>query len=428
MTPEERTAQIRNVLDRVAARLAEHWPEDGAHINQLEEFAERMGRDLQREVSKEVLQEDAARKDGCKTACPCGGVAKYKRRNGLDIVTLAGRLRVRRAYYICKACGKGHCPADERLGLGPSNTTPATQARLAFLSSLEPYVKVRHLVHQLGLPLQLDIKSTELVTQAVGARLGTSRPHAYGKAERVVAVGWDGVMVKTWNGFKEARVGVVYEPDWNAARTPEAEAGLRKEYFATSGSREGLVREVCERARARAGNTMVGVVCDGQALDWAELDPWLPNRVEILDIFHVLERVAEIAKAMHPGKQEAAAWRAEVKKSLLEAGPKGLLDDLARWEPDDEAGRELKRIQLAYFKRQEERMQYPDYLRRGFPIGSGAVEGACKHVVVDRFGGSGMRWKMATAEPVLRLRAAVLTHGSIDLRPFAGRAQALAQA
>jgi hypothetical protein len=48
-------------------------------------------------------------------------------------------------------------------------------------------------------------------------------------------------------------------------------------------------------------------------------------------------------------------------------------------------------------------VQYPDYLRRGFPIGSGAVEGACKHVVADRFGGGGMRWKLETADPVIQL-------------------------
>ena len=59
-------------------------------------------------------------------------------------------------------------------------------------------------------------------------------------------------------------------------------------------------------------------------------------------------------------------------------------------------------------------MRYPDYLRRGFPLGSGAVEGACKacpygHVVVDRLRGSVMRWKPLTAEPVMQLRAARLT-------------------
>jgi hypothetical protein len=79
----------------------------------------------------------------------------------------------------------------------------------------------------------------------------------------------------------------------------------------------------------------------------------------------------------------------------------------------------VKRVQLAYFERQQARMQYPEYLRRGFPIGSGAVEGACKHGVADRFDGSGMRWKLATADPLMHLRAALLTQPRLDLRRFA---------
>lgn len=64
-------------------------------------------------------------------------------------------------------------------------------------------------------------------------------------------------------------------------------------------------------------------------------------------------------------------------------------------------------------------MQYPTYRRRGFPLGSGAIEGTCKHVVIDRLRLSGMRWKLDTAEPVLQLRTALLTQPRIDLRNYA---------
>lgn len=428
MTPEERQRRIREVAERLAERLAEQWPEEGADINDLEDFAERMGQDVQREISERTLQEEAERKEGNQSACPCGGTATYQRHHGLTLVTAAGRVRVRRAYYHCRRCGKGHCPADTRLRLGPGNTTPTAQARLAVLSALEPYVQVADLVRQLGLPLALDLKSTERVTQAVGVQLKTATLRPYGKAERSVAIGFDGVMIPTWDGYKEARVGVVYEPDWEAGRTPEAEAGLRKEYFATTGSRESLVREVCARGVARAAGAVVAVVCDGSALDWVDLDPYLPHRVEILDFYHVLERVAAIAKLLHPEEGEAAAWRAEMKKELLEWGPRKLLEALREWQPEGEAAQEVKRVQLAYFERQQERMWYPRYLRRGYPIGSGAVEGACKHVVADRFDRSGMRWKPQTADPVMRVRAAILTQPGLDLRRFAATTTAAARA
>jgi hypothetical protein len=428
MTPEERERRIREIAERMAERLVEQWPEEGADINDIEDFAERLGQDVQREISAQILQRQAERKEGNQTTCPCGGTATYQRHHGLTLVTAAGRLRVRRAYYHCERCGKGRCPADARLRLGPSNTTPTAQARLAVLSALEPYLQVADLVKQLGLPLELDLKSTERVTQAVGAQLKGAQLHPFGRAERLVAVAFDGVMFPTRDGYKEARVGVVYEPDWDCARTPEAEAGLRKEYFATTGSRESLVREVCARARARAAGAVVPVVCDGSALDWLELDPYLPYRVEILDLYHVLERVAEIAKLLYPEAATAVAWRATMKQELLTFGPRKLLEALREWQPEGEAAQEVQRVQLAYFERQQERMRYPEYLRRGYPIGSGAVEGACKHVVADRFGRSGMRWKPETADPVMRVRAALLTQPGLDLRRFAATKATLAVA
>ncbi|HTE16910.1 MAG TPA: hypothetical protein VK689_00845, partial [Armatimonadota bacterium] len=131
MTPAEHQQRIQDIAQRVAERLVEHWPEPGAHVNDLEDFAERMGQEVQREVSAEVLREEAERKEGNECACPCGARAAFQRFHGLWIVTAAGRLRVRRAYYHCARCGKGSCPADDRVGLGPANTTLTAEARLA---------------------------------------------------------------------------------------------------------------------------------------------------------------------------------------------------------------------------------------------------------------------------------------------------------
>jgi hypothetical protein len=419
MTPEQRERRIREIAQRLAERLAAEWPEGDLTINAIEDLAERLGHEVQREISERFLRDEAERKAGNQAPCPCGSNASYRRHNELTVVTAAGRLRVWRAYYYCDHCRKGHCPADRRLGLGPANTTPTAQARLAVLAALSPYVQVGDLVAQLGLPLQLDLKSTEQVAQAIGTQVKANPGLPYGPAPRPVALGFDGIMFPTWEGNKEARCATIYEPDWDAGRTPEGEAGLRKEYLATTDSRESLVRAACARARARAGGGIVAVVCDGAALDWVDLDPYLPLRVEILDFYHVLERLGEIAQAIAP-EGAAATWRAAMRQALLEQGPQPLLAALRAWEPAGESAAEVKRVQLAYFERQQARMQYPEYLRRGFPIGSGAVEGACKHVVADRFDGGGMRWKLATADPLMQLRAALLTQPRLDLRRFAG--------
>ena len=47
-----------------------------------------------------------------------------------------------------------------------------------------------------------------------------------------------------------------------------------------------------------------------------------------------------------------------------------------------------------------------NYLRRGYPIASGVIEGACRHFVKDRMESSGMRWTLEGARSMLNVRAA----------------------
>ncbi len=68
-----------------------------------------------------------------------------------------------------------------------------------------------------------------------------------------------------------------------------------------------------------------------------------------------------------------------------------------------------------YLYRNRERMRYDEYLRNGWAIASGTVEGACKNLIRDRFERSGMRWTIPTAEALLKLRA---THLSGDLTDY----------
>ena len=54
-------------------------------------------------------------------------------------------------------------------------------------------------------------------------------------------------------------------------------------------------------------------------------------------------------------------------------------------------------------------MRYVLYLARGYPIGSGVIEGDCKHVVGNRFCASGMRWEHQSAQSLLHLRTIQLS-------------------
>ena len=66
---------------------------------------------------------------------------------------------------------------------------------------------------------------------------------------------------------------------------------------------------------------------------------------------------------------------------------------------DEEVEREV-----VFFKRNQERMNYHEHVAKGWPIGSGVVEAACKTIVKQRLCQSGMRWNRKGGRNVLALR------------------------
>jgi hypothetical protein len=70
--------------------------------------------------------------------------------------------------------------------------------------------------------------------------------------------------------------------------------------------------------------------------------------------------------------------------------------------------RKTVREVIGYFNGNRSRMRYDEYLAAGYPIGSGVIEGACRHLVKDRLERAGMRWIPDGAQAMLDLRATYL--------------------
>jgi len=58
-----------------------------------------------------------------------------------------------------------------------------------------------------------------------------------------------------------------------------------------------------------------------------------------------------------------------------------------------------------YLLKNKSRFCYKDALDKGFPIASGVIEGACRHIINDRLDVTGARWSLKGAEAILRLRS-----------------------
>ncbi|GAA3378649.1 hypothetical protein GCM10020367_59020 [Streptomyces sannanensis] len=69
--------------------------------------------------------------------------------------------------------------------------------------------------------------------------------------------------------------------------------------------------------------------------------------------------------------------------------------------------------EAVYLTGKAEHLRYDTALERGWPIATGIIEGACRHLVKDRLDITGARWCLAGAEAVLKLRA-VRANGDFD--------------
>ncbi|MGH9406922.1 MAG: ISKra4 family transposase [Terriglobia bacterium] len=160
--------------------------------------------------------------------------------------------------------------------------------------------------------------------------------------------------------------------------------------------------------RAGADKTLVCLM-DGQRSLWELKESWFGRAVGILDIFHVLERLWQVAHAYHGEGSREAEWQVEQHLRLLLEGKVGCVIGLyKRWLGEHRVkggGAKTVRETMGYFDNNKQYMKYDEYLAAGYPIGTGVAEGACRHFVKDRMELAGMRWEIEGAQAVLSLRA-----------------------
>jgi len=135
----------------------------------------------------------------------------------------------------------------------------------------------------------------------------------------------------------------------------------------------------------------------------------LGRAVGILDIWHVTEYLWKLAYCFHPqGSDEAEAFVETYLRKLLEGKARrviGGIRQMATKRGLSKHHRKKAEQCLNYFADRCEYMKYDEYLAAGYPIGSGVVEGACRHLVKDRMEQTGMRWRIEGAQAILNLRA-----------------------
>ena len=129
----------------------------------------------------------------------------------------------------------------------------------------------------------------------------------------------------------------------------------------------------------------------------------------VMDFIHVLEYVWDAARALYPG--EAAAAETWVQARALRI-LQGHVREVAKGMRLSATMRGLSAKQREaidtcadYLLGRHSFLRYDLFLEQGFPIATGVIEGACRHLVKDRMDLTGARWRLQRAEAVLKLRS-----------------------
>jgi hypothetical protein len=139
----------------------------------------------------------------------------------------------------------------------------------------------------------------------------------------------------------------------------------------------------------------------------------------LVDFIHVLEYLWKAAWCFHPPRDPVMEdWVTAQALDILHGRAAEVIARIARLAEDHppQPGSEhakIIRTTLSYLQNKQPFMDYPRALAAGWPIATGVIEGACRHLVQDRMGITGARWSLDGAQAMLWLRA-IAASGDTD--------------
>jgi hypothetical protein len=370
-------------------------------------------------------------------------VLPYHSQKGQDYFSIFGKLAFERAYFYAWG-GSGHCPLDEALSLPEHCYSDLLMESAELLGVEGAYGKgLQVVVRLLGLNMPELALETSVAEHSQTVKAYYHQKAAFPCAEEgpILVAQADGkgvplvrreldLKVRRGKGDKkthkkEAIATAVYTID-PYFRTPqevlnalfkkgepsaERPVPRHKQIFASLKGKEQALKRLATWVQRREGTHISQRVAltDGAEPLQKHMLACLPGFPLVLDIIHTVEYLWKAGTALYgetdPHRTE---WVEAQTLQLLSSHTEQviqLLDDKANsLVHNSQSARSLCRV-ANYFRRNLPYMDYAEYLRRGWPIGTGVIEGTCRHLVNDRMELSGMRWTIAGAGALLALRA-----------------------
>jgi hypothetical protein len=146
-------------------------------------------------------------------------------------------------------------------------------------------------------------------------------------------------------------------------------------------------------------------IADGAPWIWDFFDTTYPDAVQILDFFHAIERLSQLAVVQFKDKDTRCAWIEAQKKLLLEDKVEKVIETIKELVCKGQ-NQDIQQKTITYLNNNKRRMLYKTYTDKGYVIGSGAIESAHRHVIQQRMKLAGHRWTIQGVQQIANLRVA----------------------
>jgi len=381
-------------------------------FGQIEEKVSDLSNQFSQLVANEALKAIGTGYIGRCIQCECGGVLEYHSNRCWKLKSLNGELEVYRAYYYCEKCKSSKIPLDAQLCFEGKHQSIGVRRRMALEGMAQPFEEAEKLLGESG--ISVSSKEIQLESEEIGQEVhhqvetevesfwsGENEIKLEGKPTRLYITA-DGTTVRTEEGHKEVKIGSVYE-------TPPAQGALANDIQHTGGfsEAEDFGKKLYVLAAKRGYEQALEVIFlgDGAKWIWKMASYHFPKAIQILDWYHAEEHLWNVCKLVYgEGAKKTEDWVREQLEYLSQGDVEAVIISLMYLSSSN---REVvKKIEenITYFENNQGRMHYDEYKSKGYHIGSGTAESACKHVIGQRLKQAGMTWSLKGAEAILQLR------------------------
>lgn len=385
----------------------------GDEIQDLDQRLRAEGGKFIRSIMGLALSERGRKeRHGREIPCSCGGAATFHQYRSYRISTvLPGKtVEAEAAYYVCTSCHRGVVPLLREICADEDGMTLGLQELLVLAGTIEPYEEASSnlLAKFAGVFVcgsKVQMKTVEegeaageylLETCSEIPAIGEERP-----ADEALIVAIDGGMIHVDDRWQEVKLGVICNESDRVEISDGRSALMNREVVAVRGDPEQLAKLMEPRLACYKPEKRTAVVLgDGAKWIWNMAEDLFPNRVEILDFYHAVEHLSLCADVLFgENSPEGASWLDEQRQRLLENKAYVVIDALSFLKARFKSKTKHKAILslMGYLAGNEHRMSYKTCLECGYPIGSGLVESAVKHVVQCRMKRPGTHWRRCDA-------------------------------